>query len=165
MCDYSLMSLPNRLAREGEELLVHRFPGGSIGLASPADCAARAPQQTGLRSAWKSVRGFFSLTDKAPVPAVCIPPGAQLRLSGMSDKFRSQHGIVDAQEVVTFDQRTQTVNAYRDAIRFADGRSMLLQELKEGQRVTVLRLDPQEPERMDENLERQFTGRPQPRFV
>jgi len=37
MCDYSLMAVPNRLAREGEELVAHRFPTGSLGLASPAD--------------------------------------------------------------------------------------------------------------------------------
>ena len=37
MCDYSLMAVPNRLAQEGEELVAHRFPTGSMGLASPAD--------------------------------------------------------------------------------------------------------------------------------
>lgn len=34
MCDYSLFTMPNRLAAEGEELVVHRFP---TGLTSPAD--------------------------------------------------------------------------------------------------------------------------------
>ena len=130
MCDYSLMALPNRLAREGEELLVYRFPSGSIGLAATADCEACASQRAGFRAVWVAVRDFFSLTDKDPIPAVCIPPGAQLRLSGMSEKFRAQYRIANAAEVVTFDQRTETVNAYRDAIRFADGRSLLLQELK-----------------------------------
>jgi hypothetical protein len=28
MCDYSLAGVPNRLAVEGEELVVHRFPNG-----------------------------------------------------------------------------------------------------------------------------------------
>ena len=37
MCDYSLMAVPNRLAQEGEELVTHRFPTGSLGLASPPD--------------------------------------------------------------------------------------------------------------------------------
>ena len=27
MCDYSLMAVPNRLAREGEELITQRFRG------------------------------------------------------------------------------------------------------------------------------------------
>jgi hypothetical protein len=30
MCDYSLMAVPNRLAREGENLVVHRFPTSSL---------------------------------------------------------------------------------------------------------------------------------------
>ncbi len=37
MCDYSLMTVPNRLAREGEKLIFHRFPTGSMGLASQSD--------------------------------------------------------------------------------------------------------------------------------
>ena len=37
MCDYSLMAIPNRLAEEGEDLVAHRFPTGSVGLASPRD--------------------------------------------------------------------------------------------------------------------------------
>jgi hypothetical protein len=38
MCDYSLAHFPNRLAVEGEQLIVHRFDTLSIGLA-PADPA------------------------------------------------------------------------------------------------------------------------------
>jgi hypothetical protein len=37
MCDYSLMGIPNRLAEEGEDLVAHRFPTGSVGFASPRD--------------------------------------------------------------------------------------------------------------------------------
>src|ERR1035438_785449 len=37
MCDYSLYEFPNRLAREGEELVTYRFPSGSMGLASPVE--------------------------------------------------------------------------------------------------------------------------------
>ena len=33
MCDYSLAGLPNRLAVEGEQLVVHRFQTGAMGLA------------------------------------------------------------------------------------------------------------------------------------
>ena len=40
MCDYSLMNVPNRLAREQEDLVAHRFPTGSLGLASPKDLAS-----------------------------------------------------------------------------------------------------------------------------
>jgi hypothetical protein len=48
MCDYALMGVPNRLATEGEDLLVHRFRTRSIGLtaspiSSPATCSSEAP--------------------------------------------------------------------------------------------------------------------------
>ena len=46
MCDYSLMSIPNRLASVGEELVVHRFETGAIGLASYCD---RGPAPTSQR--------------------------------------------------------------------------------------------------------------------
>jgi len=36
ICDYSLASLRTRLAVEGEELFVYRFPTASLGLTSPA---------------------------------------------------------------------------------------------------------------------------------
>ena len=35
MCDYSLHGIENRLAEEGEVLVVHRFYSGSKGLTSP----------------------------------------------------------------------------------------------------------------------------------
>jgi hypothetical protein len=37
MCDYSLLGVPNRLAKEGEELIVYSFPTCSKGLTSPAE--------------------------------------------------------------------------------------------------------------------------------
>ena len=42
MCDYSLAGVPNRLAMEGEELVVHRFPTGAPGLTSPHTALARS---------------------------------------------------------------------------------------------------------------------------
>jgi hypothetical protein len=42
MCDYSLYSIQTRLAVEGEDLVVHRFATGSLGLTAPA-----APQEGG----------------------------------------------------------------------------------------------------------------------
>jgi hypothetical protein len=40
MCDYSIAALRTRLAVEGEELVVYRFPTGSIGLTSASEVAA-----------------------------------------------------------------------------------------------------------------------------
>ena len=39
MCDYSLTGLRTRLAVEGEELIIYRFPTGSIGLTSASEVA------------------------------------------------------------------------------------------------------------------------------
>ena len=36
MCDYSLQGIRNRLAEQGEILVVHRFQTGSKGLTSPS---------------------------------------------------------------------------------------------------------------------------------
>lgn len=139
MCDYSLMAVPNRLAREGEELVAHRFPTGSLGLASPNDLRRLADPRPARRSFWNSVREFFNPPRNAAVPACCIPPGARLRVRDIP--ARLQHEMtVGPEEDVTFTQLTASVNSYRDAVRFANGKEVRLQELREGQRVKVLDL-------------------------
>jgi hypothetical protein len=120
MCDYSLAGIPNRLAAEGQELVVRRFRTGSIGLASP--CASA--------SQW----WLFKQT-----PAVCIPPGARLRLHDIPVPLRKQCNVGMTEEV-TFVQLGATEYQFRDAVRFANGREILLQKLKEGMRVDVLSL-------------------------
>src|SRR5205823_1117308 len=73
MCDYSLMGVPNRLAQEGEELRVHRFPTGTLGLASPADLTPPAhPITVQSRGFWGTLRQFFNPPDTRAVCAVCI---------------------------------------------------------------------------------------------
>jgi hypothetical protein len=39
MCDCALMGVPNRIAVEGEQLVVHRFRNGLLGLAVPDNLA------------------------------------------------------------------------------------------------------------------------------
>jgi hypothetical protein len=140
MCDYSLMAVPNRLAQEGEDLVAHRFPTGSLGLASPADLKRLTePAEPSRRSFWCAVRDFFNPPKAEAVPAVCIPPGARLHLQDIP--VRLQHELnVGPEEDVTFTQISAAVNAYRDAVRFPNGRQVRLQELREGQRVRVLDL-------------------------
>ena len=65
MCDYSLHTYPNRLAADGEELVVHRFGAGSLGLASPADLGPviSASQDDVNGTLWSRVRrGFWVAT-------------------------------------------------------------------------------------------------------
>jgi len=150
MCDYSLMAVPNRLAREGEDLVTHRFPTGSLGLASPDDIRrAMAPRRPIRRSFWCAVKDFFNPPRTAAVCAVCIPPGAKLRLQEIPARMQHEFAIGPVEDV-TFTQLTAQVNSYRDAVRFRNGREIRLQELREGQGVKVLDLSAAE----DLNLDR-----------
>jgi hypothetical protein len=133
------MAVPNRLAQEGEDLVAHRFPTGSLGLASPADLKRIATPPPMRRSWWCSVKEFFNPTHAAPVPAVCIPPGSRLELQGIPVRLQRDLGV-EAVEMVTFTQISPAANSYRDAVRFSNGREVRLQELREGQRVRVLDL-------------------------
>src|SRR5437868_12434739 len=91
MCDYSLMAVPNRLAREGEELVAHRFPTGSLGLACPADLKRAAEMRLPTRkSFWRAVVEFFDPPRTEPVPAVCIPPGARLELHDVPMRLQQE---------------------------------------------------------------------------
>ena len=141
MCDYSLMGLPSRLAAEREELVVHRFSTGTIGLTSPSDLLTRG---------------------KEGPPAVCIPPGTQLLLRDIPLLLRCRLRV-DGEEEVTFTEISAAVNTHRDAVRFADGREIRLQELSEGQRVRVLGIPSGDnPPRVVERTEREgmFIGAP-----
>jgi len=137
MCDYSLMNIPNRLAVDGEELLVHRFPSGSKGLASPCDLHRNSQPQISFREVfWNAVKKFFN-PETCSVPAVCIPPSSRLLLHGIDERMQRQYAL-HAEEQCTFEQLTEAAHTYRDAIRFRNGCCVKLQELTEGQQVTVL---------------------------
>ncbi len=140
MCDYSLMAVPNRLASEGEELVTYRFPTGSLGLASPNEIKRfKEPQPVSRKSLWCAVRDFFNPPKTEAVAAVCIPPGARLRLGDIPARLQHELGVACSEDVV-FTQISAAVNSYRDAVRFPNGREVRLQELREGQPVVVLDL-------------------------
>lgn len=139
MCDYSLMAVPNRLAREHEDLVAHRFPTGSIGLTTPEELRRISAPQEQPQGIWTAIKRFLSPQSMAPVCAVCIPPGARLLLSEIPARLQAELGV-GADEEVTFTQISATVNSYRDSVRFGNGRVLRLQELREGQRVKVLDL-------------------------
>ena len=132
MCDYSLAGMSNRLAVPGEDLRVHRFLTGSRGLVS-------------------SRRGLREFLFPSTAVAVCIPPGAQLRLHGIPEPMQHKLGVSAVEEVV-FTQRTADAYVHRDSVRFQNGRELLLQELQCGQRITVLRLEPGDAPRAPESI-------------
>lgn len=138
MCDYSLCGLPTRLAVEGEELVVHRFRTGSMGLTSLMDL--RTAEKHVPRSFWGYIKGILEDPESPSVVAVCLPPGAQLILKNVPEELQ-RRWTIEEQEDVFFVQISANVNTYRDAIRFRNGREVLLQSLREGIRMQVLSLD------------------------
>jgi hypothetical protein len=124
MCDYSLAHYPNRLAVEGEQLVVHRFSSGTLGLTSP--------RQEISSSSQNPKRLPFDC-------AVCVPPGAQLRLHDIPEHIQKSLGV-GAVEEITFVERSAEAFVHRDTMRFGNGRQVLLQHLQVGQRVDVLNL-------------------------
>ena len=135
MCDYWLYGIPNRLAQEGEMLVVHRFYSGSKGLTSPEYLKPTA-QPKGLIPMLKS---FFAFPGQSKACAVCIPDGAKLMIYGISPTLQQTHGLNSA-EAVTFRQLSAEAQTYRDAVEFRNGVRVRLQDLDEGQRVEVLTL-------------------------
>jgi hypothetical protein len=115
MCDYSLHAVASRPAEVGEELVTTTFRG-------------------------TSTRGFASERDMGV--AVCLLPGTELAFT----------------EEVRYDNRwiwTRTINSrvgkfgkidplvperHHDAIEFPDGNYVLVTQLVEGQRLTVLQM-------------------------
>jgi hypothetical protein len=137
MCDYSLHGIKNRLAKEGETLIVHGFHTGSKGLTSP-EYLELSPSPRGMLA--------FLKTMFAPVPrecAVCIPDGARLKLDGIPQTLQRVHRLSDT-ETVTFRQLSANSATYRDAVEFKNGVKVRLQELETGQRVEVLSLSSEE---------------------
>ena len=148
MCDYSLMSFPNRLATGGEELVVHRFRSGAKGLAAVSDLRRASLALTVRRKSLRSLLSEFcsrvgeivaAPDESKSVPAVCIPPGARLLLRDIPERLQDQVGIRQVEEV-TFTQITSAEFSFRDAVRFQNGIEAILQQLQEGQRVRVLNL-------------------------
>jgi hypothetical protein len=69
MCDYSLHGIENRLAEEGEVLVVHRFYSGSKGLTSPEYLKPAEPPK-----GWMAILKR-TLADQSRVCAVAFQTG------------------------------------------------------------------------------------------
>src|SRR5260370_5837551 len=120
MCDYSLAHYPNRLAEEGDQLLTCRFSSGTLGLTS---------QCVNLKEILWPIQ----------TTAVCVPPGARLLLQDIPGHLQRSLHVGEVEEVIFIEQSVEAFT-HRDAVRFGNGRQVLLQELRCGQRVDVLSL-------------------------
>jgi hypothetical protein len=147
MCDYSLHAFPSRLAVDGEDLVVHRFLGASMGLASPADLQrVNTAATSGKNQVWNRFASWFKGLNvkfelEKGICAVCVPPGARLILRDIPKVLQKELNVSEV-EAVTFAETSAEANCYRDAVRFRNRREVLLQTLCEGQRVIVLSVTP-----------------------
>ena len=103
MCDYSLELYRSRPAAQEEQYKLHRFPSGTMGFVAGTDCET----------------------------AVCMPAGAKLSLEGINETVQRAFSIGPAEEV-TMTRLEVTGHAHRDAVRFGNGREVLLQSLNAG---------------------------------
>jgi len=133
MCDYSLHGIENRLATEGETLVIHRFSTGSKGLTPP--------QNVQPENSSKSLYAFLAskFIEPSDECAVCIPDGAHLDWKGISMSNQLALGISE-NETVTFRQLFLEGPGHRDAIELKGGRRIGLQELEEGETFSVVAL-------------------------
>jgi len=139
MCDYSLHGIKNRLAEEGETLVVHRFFTGSKGLTS-LDYLQPPEKPKGFIATLKKM--FAAPPNEC---AVCIPDGAKLVLRGISRALQEVHEFC-ATEAVTFRQLSADGATYRDAVEFRNGVKVRLQDLEEGEILQVVTVSSQEVE-------------------
>jgi hypothetical protein len=84
--------------------------------------------------------------------AVCVPPGARLLVRDISEHLQRSFGVTKTEEV-TFIEQSVEAFTHRDAIRFANGREVLLQDLQSAQRVEVLSLCGAEEEKKVQKTE------------
>jgi hypothetical protein len=84
MGDSSFFAVPIRPAAECEQLVVHRFPGGWLALASLTDVRRLEPKVPD-DSLWQRIRRRFLDADSRsiPVPPVSVPSGAYLILKAI----------------------------------------------------------------------------------
>lgn len=114
MCDYSLELYRSRPAVEGEQYTLRRFPSGTMGFTAERDCET----------------------------AVCLPADAHLRLEGIGEAIRQAY-VVNSTEEVTMARMDGTNFSHRDAVRFANGREVLLQGLNAGIVATLVEVLPE----------------------
>jgi hypothetical protein len=120
MCDYSLQAVASRPAKVGETLITTTFRG-------------------------TSTRGFASGSD--PSVAVCMLPGTEL---AFADDVKYDNRWIWTRSLGFRVGKFNAIDPHipdrhHDAIEFPDGNRVLVTQLCEGQRVTVLQMPVTQP--------------------
>ena len=103
MCDYSLELYRSQPAVSEEHYTLQRFPSGTMGFTTGQSCET----------------------------AVCIPADARLRLQGIGEAVQRAFAVSAIEEVV-MTRLEGGPHAHRDAVKFSNGREVLLQGLNPG---------------------------------
>ncbi len=144
MCDYSLYTIQNRLAEEGEELVLHKFETGTLGFASASDLEKSKASMGNAAGFWATIKDLLLLGQRSRFPAVCVPPGARLLLSDVPRSVRRSLRVGPS-EVAVFTELSDRSYSYRDALLLPDCTRVLLQDLPPGLHALVLSLSPDTP--------------------
>jgi hypothetical protein len=117
MCDYSLHQVVSRPAKVGDQLVTTRFR-------------------------YSVTRGFAAPSE--PAVAVCLLPGTELAFQEVV-RYEPRIGFFGDRKIEQRVARFRKVNthnphAHHDALEFPDGEIVLLTNLREGQRASVLQL-------------------------
>jgi hypothetical protein len=157
MCYYSLHSIPNRFAVQGESLVLIRFSTGSNGFASAderkleegrgAPAKANFLSRAGgfLSELWQRAK-WSEIKDAHSHPqVVCLPHGVTLRITDAPSSAEQQikFGAMVGRKVRLI-QTTPEPHSYRDAIEYPDSPSdkpISVQDLPPGMVVEVLSLN------------------------
>jgi hypothetical protein len=160
---YSLTNVPHRLAVEGEELVAHRFPRGSIAMVSRSDFERwRRPAKRVVAEDlstkreppmgfWHSIKASFleflayygfidlnmPLSGGQPGPVVGIPSGALLRVFGIAPRLQDEYHLHAVEEALSTEISSES--GLCNALCFGNGAAVPLQLLREGQTVKVIR--------------------------
>ena len=148
----SSMSVTNRPALEGEELIAHKFRGGLIQMVSRSDYSRwKVSSQAGvshgaLARLFRSLLNAFLYyliapgpigSDCDPSPVVAVPADALLRVYGIDPDMQRLHQLNGTEDALFF-EITLLMGRSREALCFGNGVVIPLQALPEGQRVRVL---------------------------
>lgn len=141
MCDYSLYTIQNRLAEEGEELILHKFETGTVGFAAAVDLSRAKVSISEPDTFWATIKDWLLPRRTPQCTAICIPPGARLLLSDIPRNVQ-MHLRIGCTEVGTFIELSDQSYSYRDALLLPNATRVLLQDLPPGLHAIVLSLSP-----------------------
>jgi hypothetical protein len=138
MCDYSLYAIQNRIAEEGEEVVLHKFKTGTLGFTSLHDLIRfETTAKTKACGFWSTLKDCLLPRTSSPLPAICIAPGTRLLLTDVPRKLQISVRI-GSSEVVAFTEISERSYSYRDALVLQNGTRVLLQDLPEGLHALIL---------------------------